>query len=222
MKKGSLNDIQILVNKYPDLLNSKLTKKLSSVRDKINWVSPLEKDNYREFKDKEFIEKLELDLSYPLNDFWPNGGAHWDALAKSSSGQVVLLEAKANIPEIVSSPCAATAKESRYKIRKALDETRDYLNINNEADWMGKFYQYTNRIAHLYFLRVKNNIPAFLINLYFLNDHEVNGPKKEEEWKAALEVMKIYLGLKKHKLSKYMADVFIDVHDIKPLEQNDQ
>jgi len=98
MKKGSLNDIQILINNLPDLLNSKLTEKFPSISDKINWISPLEKDNYREFKNKEFIKKLELELSYPLNDFWPNGGAHWDALAKSSSGQVVLLEAKANIP----------------------------------------------------------------------------------------------------------------------------
>ena len=222
MKKGSLNDIQILVNSHSDLLNSKLKEKLQAISGNINWLSPFEKDNYREFKDKEFIEKLELNLSFPLNNFWPNGGAHWDALAKTNSKQVILLEAKANIPEIISSPCAATAIESRKKIQMALNETRDYLGISTDANWMGKFYQYTNRIAHLYFLRVKNNIPAFLINLYFLNDHEVNGPKREEEWKAALEVMKIYLGLKKHKLSKYMADVFIDVNDIKSLQQSNQ
>jgi hypothetical protein len=47
--------------------------------------------------------------------------------------------------------------------------------------------------------------------VYFIGDDSVSGPKSMEEWKAALKVMKRYLGLSTHKLAKYMAEVFIDV-----------
>ncbi len=33
------------------------------------------------------------------------------------------------------------------------------------------FYQYINRLAHLYLLRVLNKIPAYLVFVYFVNDH---------------------------------------------------
>jgi hypothetical protein len=40
----------------------------------------------------------------------------------------------------------------------------------------------------------------------------VEGPASKAEWLGALQVMKLLLGLdKKHKLSPYVIDVFIDV-----------
>lgn len=93
-----------------------------------------------------------------------------------------------------------------------------YLNIKNDVDWSGTFYQYINRLAHLYFLRVINNIDAFLVNIYFMNDKTVNGPKSKDEWLAAIKVMKLYLGLSHHKLSKYMIDLFIDVDNLKKFD----
>ena len=92
----------------------------------------------------------------PLSNFWPQKGSQWDALGKSKNGNVFLIEAKANIPEIVSSPSGAK-KTSKLLIDKSLIETKIYLNINNDIDWSGKFYQYTNRLAHLYFLTVSAN-----------------------------------------------------------------
>jgi len=42
----------------------------------------------------------------------------------------------------------------------------------------------------------------------------VHGPRSRDEWEAALTVMKLCLGIdKKHRLSKYMLDVFVDVRD---------
>jgi len=63
-------------------------------------------------------------------------------------------------------------------------------------------------------LRVINGVDAYLVNIYFLNDKAVKGPKTKEEWEAAIQVMKTYLGVGRHKLSKYMIDVFIDVNEI--------
>ena len=40
----------------------------------------------------------------------------------------------------------------------------------------------------------------------------MDGPKTKSEWEGAIKVMKQYLGIdKKHKLSRYMMDVFFDV-----------
>jgi hypothetical protein len=85
------------------------------------------------------------------------------------------------------------------------------LGLKNNVDWSGKFYQYTNRLAHLYFLREVHKERAYLINIYFIGEKSVSGPETIGEWKAALQVMYSYLGLTHHKLSKYMANIFIDV-----------
>lgn len=36
-------------------------------------------------------------------------------------------------------------------IWKSLGETKNHLNITNDIDWAGKFYQYINREFVLYF-----------------------------------------------------------------------
>ena len=72
------------------------------------------------------------------------------------------------------------------------------------------FYQYLNRLAHLYLLRRLNNIPAYLVFVYFINDH-THIPTSRDEWDGALEIVDSLLGTHKHKLSKYIIDGFIDV-----------
>ena len=123
------------------------------------------------------------------------------------------MEAKANIEEIISPETKATGKALEL-IKKSLDASQKYLKMNNKADWSGTFYQYTNRLAHLYFLRTLNNLPAYLVFVYFTGDDSVSGPKSIKEWNAALMVMKRYLCASTHKLSKYIAEVFIDVKQI--------
>ncbi len=71
------------------------------------------------------------------------------------------------------------------------------------------------RLRDLYFLREKCNKQTFLVNIYFIGDGTVSGPKTKQEWDGALQVLHTYLGLSRHKLSKYMVDIFIDVNDLK-------
>jgi hypothetical protein len=213
--KGSLKDIQLLVNKHSTILNNAIIQKNKILANvEFEWLSPLEKDDFAEYSDESIIKLLNLKLTTPIFNFWPNGGAHWDALGQSKDGILFLVEAKANIPEIVTDPSGATSPTSIALIQKSLLETKTFLKIKNGIDWSGKFYQYTNRLAHLYFLRVINGVDAYLVNIYFLNDKAVKGPKTKEEWEAAIQVMKTYLGVGKHKLSKYMIDVFIDVNEM--------
>ena len=209
--RGSLKDIQVLVNKHPLLFSEAVRRSLKINSREIEWVSPLKDDAYAEYSDKHFLKRLEIDsLRMPLSDFWPNRGPQWDALGRGDNGEIFLVEAKANIPEVVSPESGAKGK-SLQLIRKSLTSTMSYLQVKSTSDWSGKFYQYTNRVAHLYFLRVVNKIPAYLVFVYFIGDKSVDGPETALEWKAALTVMKKYLGIGKHKLSRYIVDIFIEV-----------
>ncbi|MHC4307623.1 MAG: hypothetical protein ACYSR7_03250 [Planctomycetota bacterium] len=208
---GSLRDTQILINNHPLLLTKAIKNKLELKSDDIEWVSPLKEDDYAEYRDNGFLKILGINsLKVPLSDFWPNRGPQWDALGKGSIDEVFLVEAKANIPEIVS-PASGAKGRSLEMIRKSLAATKSYMQVKDQTDWSGKYYQFTNRMAHLYYLRVLNKIPAYLIFIYFIGDESVNGPKTGAEWMAALTVLKTYFGLGDHRLSPYIADVFIEV-----------
>jgi len=90
-----------------------------------------------------------------------------------------------------------------------------FLGIHPIVDWSEVFYQYANRLAHLYLLRQLNDLPAFLIFLYFTGDKEMGVPSTPDEWKSAIQVVKGVLGLREnHRLSKYIIDIFIDITQI--------
>ena len=183
--------------------------------DPIEWVSPLADDEYAEYRDQDFLDRLDLRLSErPLNAFWPVRGPQWDALGRTRKGRVILLEAKANIPEVVS-PGTGAGPDSRPLIENSLTATKEFLGIDPDIVWTGKLYQYTNRIAHLYLLRELNAVDAYLVFTYFIGSEDVAGPTTVAEWKAALTVAKKVLGLpERNRLSKYIAEVFIDVNEI--------
>jgi len=116
---------------------------------------------------------------------------------------------------MVSSGTGAKNPQSIKKIRNSLDEVKKYLSVSDTINWTGTFYQYVNRIAHLYYLIEKNKIKAHLLFIYFINDITVHGPKTKDEWLGAIQMMECYLGLaKKHKLRKNIHDIFIDIKKI--------
>jgi hypothetical protein len=79
--KGSLKWVQILINRASAILDKTIMEKLKLDSIKINWVSPLEKDNYAEYRNGDFLARLGLqNLNGKLRDFWPNGGPQWDDL----------------------------------------------------------------------------------------------------------------------------------------------
>lgn len=212
---GSLKDLQIAINKKKDFLDNEISKVIGKKMD-INWKSPLKVDQYAEYRDEDFLRVLGLNnMNYSLKNFWPINGPQWDALGVNGN-EIILVEAKANIPEMASPGTGAKSIKSIKKIKDSLNEVKKYLNISNSINWAGTFYQYTNRIAHLYYLRVLNNINANLLFIYFINDVTVDGPKTKGEWLGAIQTMECFLGLnKQHKLKKYIYDVFIDFSDLR-------
>ena len=164
------------------------------------------------YRDEAFLEKLGIELeARPLADFWPKRGPQWDALARDASGACVLVEAKAHIPELISSPTAA-GPESKALIDRSLHEVAAHLSAETSSDWSRTFYQYANRLAHLYLLHRVNGIDAWLVFVYFVGDGDVGGPDSEAEWKAAIQVLHGALGLKDHPLLSRFLNFHININ----------
>lgn len=212
--KGSQKLIQILVNDYEQVFNSKLS---GFINERISWVSPLKTDKYAEYRDKDFLEMLNLaKLAHELLEFWPRNGPQWDALGKFGENGVLLVEAKANIPELASPPSSAVNPISQQLITKSLNETKKYIGVKPDIDWTGTYYQYLNRLAHLYFLRVCHDIPAYLVMVYFIGDTTVDGPSSQKQWETAIEKMHKTLGIpENHPLGPYIIDMFIHVDELR-------
>ena len=49
------------------------------------------------------------------------------------------------------------------------------MRVTSTTDWTKCFYQYANRLAHLYFLKELNGIDAALVFVYFTGDTTING-----------------------------------------------
>jgi hypothetical protein len=212
--KGSQKWIQVLVNNKTDIINNLIKTSLHlPLEEEIYWRSPLATDDYAEYKDEAFLHALKIQsLKSKLSDFWPRSGPRWDALARSSDGKLFLVEAKSHITELISDFNGSNS-QSIEKIANSLNKTKERFGVNGSHDWTKNFYQYANRIAHVNFLR-ENGYEAWIVNVYFLNDSDMDGPNTKEEWMGAIRLLHRCLGLEKHLLSKSIIDVFIDVNSL--------
>src|SRR5262249_33913304 len=155
------------------------------------------------------LDRLAVTLTRrKLSNFWPARGPVWDALARTSSGEVILVEAKAHIPELVSEGTDA-GPDSLEKINRAFDEMHAGIASGKRKDLEGPFYQYANRLAFLYLLRHQNDVNAHLVHVFFVNATEMQGPSDSAEWKGALTLLRASLGLSNHRLKPFTHDVFI-------------
>lgn len=212
-KKGSQRWLQVAVERLPSCLNVPIRTALRIHEGTpIEWLSPLRSEGFIEYRDASVFERCGVTLDRrPLQDFWPQRGPVWDGLARTAAGDVLLIEAKAHIPEIVS-PRTRASEPARGRIVKSMREVQQAVSPKSVdwVDWTSTFYQYTNRIAHLHYLRHDNGVRAHLVNVYFINAADVAGPTSRTEWEGALKVVETYLGLGRTRLDKYMHKLFID------------
>lgn len=203
-RAGSQKWLQLLVERDPSVLDPAGWQGL-------DWISPRASDDYAEYQDAAFLDALRLgQLKTGLSGFWPNRGPVWDGLARSGDA-VFLVEAKSHVPEFLSSPCAASSPVSRTMIGKALDRTRQALVADDRADWSRSFFQYANRLAHLWWL-TEQGVDAHLLLVSFIGDHAQSGPADPETWQAAFRCADYAMGLPtKHALSRRIHHVHPDV-----------
>lgn len=210
---GSQQQIQTYINDSAEAFSKAIAESLSGdlpSSARIQWVSPLIREEYAEYHDGDFLRVLGMQQhASELSAFWPKGGPCWDALARVSFSDghcgCVLVEAKSHVSEIYGNGCRAS-DASRQQICEALRRAKEWLGGAPEADWTGKLYQSANRYAHLYFLRVIAGIDAFLVNVYFVNDR--HNPTTIQEWKPAISEVKQQLGLVRP--VPFSSEVFLD------------
>jgi hypothetical protein len=177
----------------------------------IRWVSPLEEDDYARYGGEALLRRLGLTLpERSLHTFWPKGGPRWDALGVDGSGAVLLIEAMANVPELLAAP-ARPDPSSRVRIGAALEEVKEHLGVSSAFDWSTTFSHYTSRLAHLHLFHELNGVDAWLVFACFVGSDEAAGPSTRDEWHEALRTMYRALGLTPLKLPERTIDVFLDV-----------
>jgi hypothetical protein len=144
-----------------------------------------------------------------------NGDAVADIPGPDGARGVLLVEGKSHEAEL-SSPKTEARGESLETIRRALDETKGHLGVPEEVEWTGRYYQLANRLAFLYYLRVRRSLPAWLLSIYFLGDRfesggrEIVGPTDPEGWREPMKVAEEYLSLPSdHPLSEYASRLYL-------------
>lgn len=222
--KGSQRWLQFFVNEQPDLLNHAVRRAATIAPDvQITWQSPLTNDEFAEYSDQAFLDRLGLStLKVPLSKFWPSNGAHWDALATTSADDVILVEAKAHITEFATDPTDASSQESLRLIHKSLGEVQRFMKVSKircrPELWANAFYQYANRIAHLYSLRELNDIPAHLVFVDFVNDPDSGQDvvRSASEWQSLVRLAEACLGIRQRNnpLMNHAQHIHLDVGDL--------
>jgi GrpB-like predicted nucleotidyltransferase (UPF0157 family) len=87
---------------------------------------------------------------------------------------------------------------SNELISASLRQTQEALALAPDPRrWMGRYYQFANRLAHLLWLR-RMGVEASLVHLLFTDDP--HGPTGETEWRRAIEQMHAELGLDEARL----------------------
>lgn len=201
--KGSQYWLQRFVAERPDSLEHPAV-------GPVRWVSPLACDDFAEYRDGAFLEKLKLGhLAEALAGFWPSRGPQWDGLGLTASG-VVLVEAKSHIRELFSPPSAASVA-SLARIEASLDGARSALGAAAGSPWSQTFYQLANRITHLNFLHAQG-VEAHLLLVGFVNDTAMGGPLDRQQWIEAYGAAETALGLPdSHHLSARIHHVYPDI-----------
>jgi len=200
---GSRRQLQDYVNRFPGCLNEAILRALPSAVSqpgiRIEWLSPLESENYREYRDRTLLQHLGLDdATGRLAAYWPRLGPCWDGLGllhglKEARRGVLLLEAKSHVDEVECAGCRAS-DTSLPLILEAFRETREWLSADDTPAWLGPLYQTANRLAHLHFLRNRLSLPTWLVQVYFLNDPIA--PSSRADWLPAIAGVHARLGLR--------------------------
>jgi len=209
--------LRVAVNQATATLNRRVQAAFGwSTEETIKWRSPLVSDGYAEYSDESFLQQLGVtEPRVGLGEFWPAGGPRWDALARTSGGRLVLVEAKAHVGEIVDYGTRAGVA-SGAQIRAALASAKAAYCAAAGAPWDSPFYQYANRLAHLHYLRGLNGLEAYLVFLYFADAPEVPQACSVEQWRGAIWTLERSLGLPRHhRYRGSVASVILSVDELR-------
>jgi hypothetical protein len=224
---GSQYQLRRWVNEEPDELTRRILGACQSLRewppDKVEWLSPTPA-HPAELRDEAWAAVGLPSPSPQEADWWPVGGPVWDAVARVEGPDEqcggVFIEAKGRRSEL-RGPGTRAQDERRDKIKTALFDVQASIGVGPPpADWLGRSFQPANRLAYLWFSRVKNDpaAPVWLISMYFLAEtyrdtvKAATGPATEAEWRPLIGALHQEMELPEppHLLSPYWGEVFLE------------
>jgi DNA-binding MarR family transcriptional regulator len=149
-----------------------------------------------------------------LSELWPATPPSWDAHAvvqgaKGSKG-LVLFEAKSRPLEFRDDQVVGSELERSRVFERRYPEARRYLEVGKGADWRRTYPDPASRLAFLYFLRVRCEIPTWMVDVFFVDGGAAEVPSSEEQWQSYLVDVRQHLKLPDtHALSPYVRDEFV-------------
>jgi len=144
------------------------------------WISPLQKDNYSEYK----LNWLPIIDHTGINDFafWPSNQPQWDAIGISGD-TLVLVEAKSH-PGELNSKMSARSPHSIDLIIRSMREVFDATYNNGSFEkWTDSYYQLGNRLTFIYKLN-QNIKPGKIKRVVLVLLNIVNDPTLEKDHKS--------------------------------------
>lgn len=148
-------------------------------------------------------------ISKEWKDFWAcgSGGINWDAVGLACDGTYILVEAKAHIGEMKSTPCGSDSSKKRNA--KRIKELFEKYGVNTSVDIICRDnYQLANRLVATDFL-ISRGYKARLVYLLFENGYEYNCSTKKSVsksvWLEEFDKELSRLGIKGSKLENLIS-----------------
>jgi hypothetical protein len=214
----SQSQLQDYIHRFPGYLNSEIERLLPAnarpVGQHVQWLSALDSNRYHISPSADFLRAAGLsDQPSLLDSRWSRLGLCWDAVGLLAQGKdrpqaVLLVEAKSQIEQL-DSPSGRVPSHSSPLILETFQETRQWLDALETQDWTGPLYRTANRLAHLHLLRNHLDVPAWLVQVYFLNDPA--GPASRADWLPVIAGVHARLGLCRR--PPFTVDVFLPALD---------
>jgi hypothetical protein len=216
--KGSKRHICWYVNHAPEHLNAALFSATTSLAEAAisapEWVSPLANEGYEEFWNERFLQRLDLldEHLESFREFWPfkpwandkvnpRGTPHWDAIARvplaGGVRGVIMVEAKAHRGELAKPNDRSKADEqSLKKIRSSFADVRAYFGIPDQTPaWESRYYQFCNRLAHLWWMNERARVPTWLVWVLTVDDPVWHDRMTAPQWHDVFQTIKSEVGL---------------------------
>jgi len=211
---GSRSQFQDYIQWFPRFLNEEIARQLPAQTRRLGrnaqWLSPLDSDRYQPSTEVDYLRATGLSDQPSLMDRrWSRLGSCWDALGMLAQTRalpqgVLLVEAHGQLEEIDDTSFRLPARSSPL-ILETFRETRQWLNAVETEDWTGPLYRTANLLAHLHLLRNHRGVPAWLVQVYFVNDPA--GPASRADWLPVIAGVHARLGLSRR--PPFTLDVFL-------------
>ncbi|UPA31039.1 hypothetical protein L0P85_02545 [Terrisporobacter glycolicus] len=193
---------KIIKENNGSVLNERIINRDTRI-ESINWLSPLENENFREYmlNSPSLIEKLNnngFTLKKEDLSFWPQREPVWDGIGlatvkDSQEKMIVLVENKSSIKEL-RSKLASTNENNKRLILDSMKETYDELGIKGDFNkWFDTYYQIANRFTFMHQL-MKKGYKVKLVFLNIVDDHMYKNISKAQWVEEYCKMLNEFMG----------------------------